>query len=128
MRLAKRIKVMKLLVLWGASWTVYAAEPVLVLPEGIPLFQYLYTFALSVWGCLAANIQRWAKADAELGKATRIIIDFVSSTSAGLIVFFAAMHYQPPAYLAAIAVFAAGYGGSRLLEKVYQRLEKKVDE
>jgi hypothetical protein len=119
---------MKFLILWGASWTAYAAEPILVLPDGIPLFQYLYAFALSVWGCLAANIQRWAKADVELGKVLRIVVDFVSSTSAGLIVFFGAMHYQPPAYLAAIAVFAAGYGGSRLLEKIYQRLEKKVDE
>jgi hypothetical protein len=119
---------MKFLILCCASWTAVAAEPVIVLPDGIPLFQYLYAFALSVWGCLAANIQRWAKADEEFGKLTRISIDFFSSTSAGLIVFFGAMHYQPPAYLAAIAIFAAGYGGSRLLEKVYQRLEKKVDE
>jgi hypothetical protein len=118
----------KLIIWLGTACTVLAAEPVLVLPDGVPIFQYIYAFALSVWGCLAANIQRWAKAEEGVSVPLRITIDFVSSTSAGLIVFYAALHIQPPAYLAAIAVFAGGYGGSRLLEKVYQRLEKKVDQ
>ncbi len=119
---------LNLLVWLGSAGWVLAAEQVILLPETIPTVQYLYAAALSVWGCLAANVQRWARADDKGNRLAMIAADFFCSTSAGLIVFFGALHLAAPPYLAAISIFVAGYGGSKLLEKLYERFEKKIDE
>jgi hypothetical protein len=115
------------LIVWlGSAGWVLAAEHAMVLPSTIPLVQYLYAFALSFWGGLAATMQRWARAD-ETGKPLLLFArDVVCSLSAGFLAFYAASHFALPPMLAAISVFVAGYGGSRTLEAVYTALEARA--
>jgi len=122
----KTLMQIKLIVWLGSAGWVLAAEQALLLPDTIPLVQYLYAFALSFWGGLAATVQRWARAD-ETGKPVMLFIrDLVCSISAGMVAFYADSHFAVPPMLSAISIFVAGYGGSRALEAVYTALEKRA--
>jgi hypothetical protein len=116
-----------------SSGVAHAAAPLLLLPEGIPLTQYGFAFALSLLGGSANSIQRWAKA-AEVGNVYLLLArDFICSVSAGMLTFFAAMHWreQMPSALAVIGIFIGGYSGSRALDFFQQKAEsflgRKID-
>jgi len=122
----KTVRTLQLIVWLGSAGWVLAASQASLLPDTIPLVQYLYALALSFWGGLASTLQRYARAD-ENGNAVLLIArDVVCSLSAGLLAFYALSHFAVPPMLAAIGVFVAGYGGSRALEAVYTALEKRA--
>ena len=108
-----------------------AAEPVLLLPDTIPLFQYGFSLALSVMGGLANALKRWSTGYETKSVKLSIASDSVSSVSAGMMMYFAATHFNPPSAVAVIAIFLAGFGGARFLDFVYGKMEsfigRKVD-
>jgi len=121
----KTVRMMQLIVWLGSAGWVLAASQASLLPDTIPLVQYLYALALSFWGGLASTLQRYARAD-ENGNAVLLIArDVVCSLSAGLLAFYALSHFAVPPMLAAIGVFISGYGGSRALEAAYTALENR---
>jgi hypothetical protein len=106
-----------------SSGVARAAEPLILLPDTIPLFQYGFSLALSILGGAANSVQRWAKGT-EVGNVYLLLArDFICSVSSGMIVFFAAIHYTPPSALAVIGIFIGGYGGSRALDFLYNKSE-----
>ena len=108
-----------------------AAEPVLLLPDGIPAFQYMFAFLLSAMGGMANGLKKWANGFETANVKTSIASDAVSSVCAGFIAFFGALHYRPPSAIAVIVIFIFAYGGSRLLDLLYSKseyfLSRKID-
>lgn len=100
-----------------------AAEPVLLLPDAIPMFQYGFALALSVMGGAANSLKKWASGYETKNMKLAIASDGVSSVCAGFIAFFGAIHFQPPSAVAVISIFIFSYGGSRLLDFVYNKTE-----
>ena len=121
----KTARMFQLVVWLGSAGWVLAATQASLLPDTIPLVQYLYALALSFWGGLASTLQRYARADESGNQFILIARDVVCSISAGLLAFYALSHFAVPPMLAAIGVFIAGYGGSRALEAAYTALENR---
>jgi hypothetical protein len=104
---------------------VLGAQSVMA-PDTIPLIQWAYTVALALAGGAAASFTRYAAGaptdrwKLELGR------DFFCSLLAGVLALFVGLHYEVPPLLAAVAIAAAGWGGSRLLELAYKKYQRRV--
>jgi CHASE2 domain-containing sensor protein len=125
-KITRALLIVKVFVWSLSALTVLAADRVALLPDTIPLAQYLYALALSSMGGITSMLQRFARAD-EKGKVWLLVArDVVCSVAAGFIAFYALTHFEIAPMLAAIGVFLSGYGGSRFLEAVYTRFENRV--
>ncbi len=126
-----QIRVVWLVFFLITSSIARAAEPILLLPDSIPAFQYFFAFALSIMGGAANGLKKWSSGFETKNVKISIASDAVSSVSAGFIAFFGALHYQPPSAIAVIAIFICAYGGSRLLDMLYAKsesfLSRKID-
>ena len=125
------VRIVWLLFFLLTSSIARAAEPILLLPDGIPAFQYLFAFLLSIMGGAANGLKKWANGFQPEKVKMSIASDAVSSVCAGFIAFFGALHYRPPSALAVIVIFIFAYGGSRLLDLLYSKseyfLSRKID-
>lgn len=126
MTLAQMLRLFLVVVICGNAGWVLAADEVLTL-EKIPLVQYGYALLLSAWGGLAATLVRWGQGLENAKWWLVLVRDCVCSTLAGLLIFLLAKFINAPPTLSAVAVSVAGYGGSRVLEILLRRLEKKVE-
>ena len=115
-------------VLWLSlsAGLVYAAGSAPLAPETVPLAKWIYAVVLSTWGGLAQTLQRFAAGAETSAWPLLIARDVVCSVSAGVLVFMACLHFEIAPMLNAIAVFIAGYGGSRTLDVVFTKLESRI--
>lgn len=122
------VRIVWLLFFLLASGIARAAEPILLLPDGIPAFQYFFAFLLSGMGGLASSLKRWASGFSTQHVKMSIASDAVSSICAGFLAFFGALHYRPPSAIAVILVFICAYSGSRFLDFIYSKMEFMIDQ
>ena len=127
-RAVKGVVLLKLLWLLCTASLVYAADRAAISPETIPAAKWAYALALSFWGGITMLLQKFARGDITARWPLAIGSGVVSSVSAGVLIFFGALHMEVPPLLNAIAVFIAGYGGSRTLDSLFTRLEKQIGE
>jgi hypothetical protein len=125
------IRAVQLVFFCATASVAIAAEPILLLPETIPNFQYFFALALSSMGGLASSLKRWSVGVETKNVKLSIVSDAVSSVCSGMITFFGALHFAPPSAVAVILIFMAGYGGARFLDFIYGKMEafigRKID-
>lgn len=86
----------------------------------------LYVVFMSLWGALAALLQRFAKGQDLVRVKTVIARDIVNATLASFITFLICEHLNVPPALSAVAFTLSGYGGARFMEFIYQKYVGKI--
>lgn len=92
----------------------------------IPVTKLGYVILMSIWGALAALLQRFASDEGFTKWRIVVARDLVNSSLAAVIVFLVCDHYKVPPGIQTICFTLAGYGGARFMEAAYSKFVEKI--
>lgn len=110
-----------------ACWPASVAAAGFFLEDGtIGWGKMGYVVFMSLWGSLAALLQRFAKGQ-DLDRVKIIIArDVINATLASFLTFLICDYLNVAPALAAVAFTLSGYGGARFMEFIYRRFVNKI--